>query len=290
LKNSYPHRITGYARLNNNPEEIKLALRTIGPVMIVIPVFSSFYQVSASNPIVPKFNYSETFYGNHAMFLVGYDNNKQLYKCANSWSKNFGENGFCYFSYDWGFSEIWSCTDNILPPSPTNYKLTNGSTSHITQTGVPIILNIKLSNNDTPVPNEFIQSMYSGILQGGTSATTDENGIASFTIVSDIAGTANCQFVWFSNTGEKYGLTITATWTEIQPEPIVKKLFHVQTLPLPSTKTAEIQTQIDKLKSLGYSVYSTIAIQVVANSTEALAKVNSDKLTANGIPNIIINY
>lgn len=118
LKNAYPNRITGYARVYN-PTEIKLALRTLGALMVVVPVYSSFYKTSKYNPVVPVPNENkENFNGSHAMCIVGYDNNKRLFKVANSWGKDWAEKGFCYFDYDWPFWEIWAITDNILPIPP----------------------------------------------------------------------------------------------------------------------------------------------------------------------------
>lgn len=67
-----------------------------------------------------------------------------------------------------------------------------------------------------------------------------------------------------------------------------KKLYHVQTIPSAKLENAELEA--DKLKQLGFSVYTSFSNQVVANSTEELAKINSDKLTKAGIPNVIVYY
>ncbi len=37
--------------------------------------------------------------GGHAMLLVGYDDSKQAFKLVNSWSENWGENGFAWVDY-----------------------------------------------------------------------------------------------------------------------------------------------------------------------------------------------
>lgn len=394
LKNALPRKITGYARAYT-PEEIKLALRTLGPLMIVVPVYQSFYSVSATNPIVPKYNSSkEHLYGSHALCLLGYDNNKKLYKVANSWGKKFAENGFCYFSYDWPFSEIWVITDtelspepqpkpnyslsvtsdkntyntgelininintsipsqqittkfirpsNSLPFSPTlttnnvgefvlpfvetvsgqfdgevnwedpngdiqtatisiqivkveidKYTITTDKESYTSPINTPINISVKVENNDIPLENQAIQLIYLGVINGGSSCNTDSNGIATFTVNSDKIGDTNCTFVWFDKLGVKHQVIVKVSWTEeIKPEPEpnpIKKLWHVQTVPINSNKIEEIEAQIEELKALGFNVYSTISIQVSANGVEQYAKANSDKLTAKGIKNIILYY
>ena len=41
----------------------------------------------------------EKLQGGHCMNIIGYDDTKQLFICANSWGKNWGNAGFCYMPY-----------------------------------------------------------------------------------------------------------------------------------------------------------------------------------------------
>jgi len=73
------------------------------PIIFGINVYSSFItQVVASNGQVPlpKTN-SETLEGGHCMVIVGYDDSKKVFLCANSWGTSWGDKGFCYIPYDY---------------------------------------------------------------------------------------------------------------------------------------------------------------------------------------------
>ncbi|OGO04689.1 MAG: hypothetical protein A2Y73_01240, partial [Chloroflexi bacterium RBG_13_56_8] len=61
------------------------------PFAIAAPVYSSFYRVTYSNPVVPRHADSETFYGGHAMLVVGYDDQMGGFKTVNSWGANWGK-------------------------------------------------------------------------------------------------------------------------------------------------------------------------------------------------------
>jgi C1A family cysteine protease len=37
--------------------------------------------------------------GGHAMNIIGYDDEKQIFICANSWGVGWGDKGFCYMPY-----------------------------------------------------------------------------------------------------------------------------------------------------------------------------------------------
>ena len=44
-------------------------------------------------------NYQGPSYGGHAMLIVGYDDEKQAFKVRNSWSEDWGDNGYVWISY-----------------------------------------------------------------------------------------------------------------------------------------------------------------------------------------------
>lgn len=111
IQNALPHRITAYVRLNS-VEEIKTALMQLGPVLIGIPVYESFYRVS-SDGLVPIPQSGEKFYGGHSMVIVGWKKDKWI--VLNSWSQGWGDNGKCYLPFDFPIWEKWSITDKFYP-------------------------------------------------------------------------------------------------------------------------------------------------------------------------------
>ena len=64
-------------------------------------VYESFMtQNVAKTGIVPMPDLKkEKLQGGHCMNIIGYDDTKQLFICANSWGKNWGNAGFCYMPY-----------------------------------------------------------------------------------------------------------------------------------------------------------------------------------------------
>jgi len=54
----------------------------------------------ASTGIVPKPNIAtEKLQGGHCMNIIGYDDSKQWFICANSWGTSWGNNGLCFIPY-----------------------------------------------------------------------------------------------------------------------------------------------------------------------------------------------
>ena len=93
------------------------ALLSVGePFAVGVPVYSSFYGVTYSHPVVPRPAPGETFYGGHALFVVGYDDAVGGFKTVNSWGAGWGRDGYCYLSYDfvrYDCWEAWVMTDHV---------------------------------------------------------------------------------------------------------------------------------------------------------------------------------
>lgn len=90
-----------------NLATLKALLANGQPFAIAVPVYSSFYRVTYVNPVVPRRAAGETFYGGHAMLVVGYDDTIGGFKTVNSWGSSWGRNGFCYLSYDFVQYDAW---------------------------------------------------------------------------------------------------------------------------------------------------------------------------------------
>lgn len=77
--------------------EIKSQLNSGFPVVIGMWVDQGFENLGMnqiySGPSGPEM-------GGHAMIVAGYDDSKQAYKILNSWSANFGTNGYAWVSYN----------------------------------------------------------------------------------------------------------------------------------------------------------------------------------------------
>lgn len=71
------------------------------PIIFGFMVYESFMtQNVAKTGLVPMPDLKkEKLQGGHCMNIIGYDDSKQLFICANSWGKKWGNAGFCYMPY-----------------------------------------------------------------------------------------------------------------------------------------------------------------------------------------------
>tara|TARA_B100000780_G_scaffold237942_1_gene179203 strand:+ start:830 stop:4048 length:3219 start_codon:yes stop_codon:yes gene_type:complete len=90
-------------RVEINEKHFKNALANGHPVVFGLKLFKSFYPKNDEGLITyPKVNeISLQDHGNHAMLLVGYNDQEKLFKVRNSWGSKFGDNGYCYIPYDY---------------------------------------------------------------------------------------------------------------------------------------------------------------------------------------------
>ena len=87
------------------------------PIMIIVKVYSSFYESRYRKGDVPNQIYG-TYFGSHAMEIIGYDEDKL--KIVNSWGKDFGDSGFVYIDINNPIiRELWVLEDekNIIKPT-----------------------------------------------------------------------------------------------------------------------------------------------------------------------------
>ena len=109
--NALKHVITGYAAVFAL-DELKTALNTDGPCVIVFPVYkydNQFWKAATreQQPI-----------GYHAVTVCGYDTYGFIIR--NSWGPNWNNGGYTTYSYaDWGAHlEIWSSVSLSPKPEP----------------------------------------------------------------------------------------------------------------------------------------------------------------------------
>lgn len=93
-----------YTFINQDLNSMKNCLHTNNtPIIFGFMVYSSFMTLTVANTgVVPYPNtITETLEGGHCMCIVGYNDNTQQFKCANSWGVNWGEGGYCYLPYSY---------------------------------------------------------------------------------------------------------------------------------------------------------------------------------------------
>jgi C1A family cysteine protease len=99
-------KIQGYAQIKTI-EECKKALYKNGPCLISFPTYNK--TIKLWDPSGGDFD------AGHAMVLVGYT--KDSFIIRNSWGKEWGEDGHCYYPFnEWGAHwEVWTCIDDESP-------------------------------------------------------------------------------------------------------------------------------------------------------------------------------
>jgi hypothetical protein len=112
LQEAWRYRVESYAALYEREGTadigmLKALLAEGKPFAIAVPVYPSFYRITASNPVLHRPSADETLYGGHAMFVVGYDDAIGGFKAVNSWGPGWGRDGYCYLSYDFVRYETW---------------------------------------------------------------------------------------------------------------------------------------------------------------------------------------
>jgi hypothetical protein len=118
-KAAEPQKVITYAAINT-PDEVKNAVYSNGPVIIVIPVYSSFYKCTGEVDMPLP---SEVIEGYHAMAIIGYTADR--YIVQNSWGARWGKEGLCYMPFNYPISEKWAITD--FTPQQDILRLTVGS-------------------------------------------------------------------------------------------------------------------------------------------------------------------
>lgn len=83
------------SRTPRSPEEVKLALLK-GPLMTTLTVYSDFVVYGSG---IYRHTTGE-YLGGHAVSIVGYNDAERYWIIRNSWSKDWGENGYVRVSYD----------------------------------------------------------------------------------------------------------------------------------------------------------------------------------------------
>ena len=104
FNNSKKFKKFNYTFISQNLISLKNCLYTNNnPIIFGFMVYSSFMTIDvATDGIVPYPDVdNETLEGGHCMCIVGYNDARQLFKCANSWGTSWGQDGYCYLPYSY---------------------------------------------------------------------------------------------------------------------------------------------------------------------------------------------
>lgn len=122
LADAANHKIVNYAVVwseqgTANLATIKGLLADGTPVLVAVPVYGPFF----SSDIVPSHAAGETYYGGHAMLLVGYDDAGGYFIARNSWGDGWGHDGYAYLSYEFVQQDSWEgwTAGALLSAQPT---------------------------------------------------------------------------------------------------------------------------------------------------------------------------
>jgi cathepsin K len=103
---SKSYKVNSFVKDNQNYKFLDIAKTLIyqeNPIIIAIKIDRNFVDnlpKRADNLYVyERFDYEKN-YGNHAMLIVGYNDELKAFKVVNSWGTGWGDKGYCWISYD----------------------------------------------------------------------------------------------------------------------------------------------------------------------------------------------
>jgi C1A family cysteine protease len=95
-------RVTSYKRVQRNITGIRRVLSNGNTIVFGISVYESFESDKvARTGMVPMPQPHEDLLGGHAILMVGYDHERQLIECRNSWGSDWGDEGYMWLPYQY---------------------------------------------------------------------------------------------------------------------------------------------------------------------------------------------
>lgn len=101
-KNAENYKIREIEGVDLDLDHIKTALAEGFPIAISLRIYDSFGSNSSGfiyRPSDSEIKSKE--YGNHAMIVCGYSEERKVFIVRNSWGETFGDKGYCYISYSY---------------------------------------------------------------------------------------------------------------------------------------------------------------------------------------------
>ena len=114
------HHSLKYQKVNQTLDSIKGALNSGFPIVFGFTVYESFESSeTAQSGMVSMPKSDEKVLGGHAVAIVGYNEELMRFIVRNSWSESWGDNGYCYFPYDY-ITNVNLCSDFWIVQKITN--------------------------------------------------------------------------------------------------------------------------------------------------------------------------
>jgi C1A family cysteine protease len=96
------HKAVRYLRVDRNVRFMRSVLAQGDTVAFGFSVYDSFESASVETTgVVPVPTPSEDFLGGHAVLMVGYDHQRRVFICRNSWGEEWGDKGYFYLPYEY---------------------------------------------------------------------------------------------------------------------------------------------------------------------------------------------
>lgn len=117
----YKNRLTAISSYKTlfSADQAKAHIATVGPIMTGMEVYTDFFDYDGG---IYSQEYGD-FAGNHAVLIVGYNDNEGCWICKNSWGTSWGESGWfrikqgqCGMGSSFPF---YSATIGLVPPTPS---------------------------------------------------------------------------------------------------------------------------------------------------------------------------
>ena len=113
-ENALNHQVLDRNQIDQNINDMKACVNSGEPFAFGMILFDSFQNIGKDgNMKLPK--NGEDILGGHAVTCVGYNDKKSHFIVRNSWSKDWGDNGYFYVPYDFFknknvFDDLWKVT------------------------------------------------------------------------------------------------------------------------------------------------------------------------------------
>jgi len=117
---------------------LKQHLAKGGVLLLAVPIYSEFYRVNSYNPIIGAPAAGSTYYGGHAVTVIGYDDAAKTFKFVNSWGRGWGDYGYAYLTYDFVQRYAWEAwvlmdSDTTPPKLPERAQELGGAENGVAQ-------------------------------------------------------------------------------------------------------------------------------------------------------------
>jgi C1A family cysteine protease len=84
-----------------NSEDIVRSLDNNMPVVIGVDVFDSFLSLTKEDSVVKVPTTNDKLSGGHAMCVVGYNLENNMFLLKNSFGTEWGDDGYCWMPFDY---------------------------------------------------------------------------------------------------------------------------------------------------------------------------------------------